>query len=52
MSLTNRWNSGGKGGNDMRLRLYQVARRLPLLLTLVSIVLLLTGCPGGKGGGY
>ena len=36
----------------MRLRLYGAARRLPLLLMLASAVLFLTGCPGGKGGGY
>jgi hypothetical protein len=36
----------------MRLTIYQLARRLPLLLTMVSVALLLTGCPGGKGGGY
>jgi hypothetical protein len=36
----------------MRLRLDQLARRLPLLLAMVTLALLLTGCPGGKGGGY
>jgi len=40
------------GGDYMRLRVYELARRLPLLLLLLSGALLLAGCPGGKGGGY
>jgi hypothetical protein len=36
----------------MRLRVYELTRGLPVFLLLVSAVLLLTGCPGGKGGGY
>lgn len=36
----------------MRLRVYQLARRLPLLLLLLAAALLLVGCPKGSGGGY
>jgi hypothetical protein len=36
----------------MQFTLHQLVRRVPLFLTMVSVALLLTGCPGGKGGGY
>jgi hypothetical protein len=36
----------------MRLRVYELIRQRPLFLLLVPAVLLLAGCPGGKGGGY
>lgn len=36
----------------MRLVFLKLARRLPLALAVLSVVMLLTGCPGGNGGGY
>jgi hypothetical protein len=32
--------------------IHSLIRRLPLFLTALALVLLLTGCPGGSGGGY
>jgi hypothetical protein len=36
----------------MRLRMLRIAQRLPLILLLLSVTLLLVGCPKGSGGGY
>jgi hypothetical protein len=35
--------------NTMRLQIYRLARRLPMILLLLSAALLLVGCPKGSG---
>jgi len=42
--------SNGEEMITMRMRIYQLARQLPVLLLILVAALLLVGCP--NGGGY